>query len=62
MRRSGGGGETKDDKGMTKNDSAYSTTGGDSSGGATVDQLRLEELSSVKISLGNKKTLGLVKR
>ena len=50
MRWSGGGGETKDDEGMTKDESAGSIAGGDLSGGAIVDWLRLEELSSAKMS------------
>ena len=44
VQQSGGGGETKNDERMTKDESTWSTAGEDSSGGATVDWLRLEEL------------------
>ena len=61
MRRSAGGGETGDEEGMIDDESAVSTTGGDSSRGA-VDWFRLEEPSYARMSSGNKETLGLVKR
>ena len=46
---------------MTVAELAGSIAGGDSLGEA-VDWLRLEELSSAIMSIGNKETLGLVKR
>ena len=61
MQQSGGGGETGNEEEMTIDESVGSTAKGDSSG-EVVDWLRLEELSSAKMSFGNKETLGLVKR
>ena len=56
-----GGGETDDEEGIIEDESAGSTAEGDSPK-AVVDWFRLEKLSSARMSLGNKETLGLVKR
>ena len=61
MRRSGIGGEKDDEERITDDESTCSISEGDSSREA-VGWVRLEELSSAKISSGNKEILRLVKR
>ena len=61
MRQSGGGGETNDVEGMKEDELVGCIVKGDSPR-AVVDWLRLEELSSARISSRNKETNGLVKK
>ena len=61
MWQSRSGGEIDDEEGMIKDESIGSIGRGDSSGEAG-GWVRLEELSSAKISSRNKEILGLVKK